>query len=177
MMKKLLLTLSMLAVTSSSIHAYTFTYKNATDKPLYFEPYAWGATEQFKFFKGERGSKDGWGVKGPQLLKPGQQKEFSFYGVWCHGKIMVGHSPSKLTEIPELAKTDREQYNKIISNLTKAAIGSSVATMGASGAIIFTGIQLARLFEKSLCNNYHFIIGESIDSQGNNTFFATATPW
>lgn len=177
-MKKLLFL--MLSTVSICINAYDFTYKNATEKTIYFEPYAWGIggpEAQFKFLKGERGATDSWGKRGPIKLNPGQQIRLNFKGLWCHGKIMVGTTKYNLVEISEIVKANLEQYNRIISDLTKAAIGSSVATAGASGAIIFVGIQLARLFEKSLCQNYHFIIGEKIDDQGNPQYFATATPW
>ena|SRR5579872_1720427 len=174
-MKKMIVIALMLLVATSNVQAYDYSYKNGTNKTIYFEPLAWGVTEQFSFFKGDTGANDGWAVKGPQVLQPGQNKSYSFKGVWCHGGIRVGTSMNNMKEVP-LFKADQEQYNKIVDSLEQiGAITSAtpLSVVGGIPALLWAGAEIARLLNKNLCRSYGFIIGQKEDG----SFFATATPF
>tara|TARA_R110002072_G_scaffold303099_1_gene493414 strand:+ start:115423 stop:116067 length:645 start_codon:yes stop_codon:yes gene_type:complete len=153
-------------------------------KALYISPRAWGKLDyEGRFLRGDKGADTDWAVEGPVLIKPGEQLNYDFRGEWCHGTLMAVEAEkvpkmfrewyegdnqelknaaritilSLMTELP-IYKSDQAKYDRIRDATMKAAIGSSAATAGASGAVLFTGILIADGFRKNLCGDWHFLI-------------------
>lgn len=186
-MKKLILILITLSICVSNLYSKEYSYQLASDVgagPLLISPRAWGKLDHDgRFFWGENGRTDGWGKRGPLLLSPGEQLNFKFLGEWCHGALRVVEAnrvsadlrrrlksddegtrerafrevDRLMTEIP-IYKSDQEMYDQIVEDATKAAIVSSAATAGASGALIFAGIRIADWARQNLCGDWHFLI-------------------